>query len=159
MPNPDPGSQGSPFRFLYVEDNPDDVFFVRHAFRKAAPQIQLLAVSDGKAAQDYLLGAVPFQDRSTHPLPELVLMDLKLPMMTGLEVLEWMKGQPGLRDIPVFILSSSSEKPDVERAGSLGANGYFTKPGSMKALMEIVQRLLDFLSGDGQPSTEASARV
>ncbi|HVE40162.1 MAG TPA: response regulator [Planctomycetota bacterium] len=158
MPNPDPSPKGPAFRFLHVEDNPDDAFFARHAFRKAAPEIQLLAVSDGKEAQDYLLGAAPFHDRSTHPLPDLLLMDLKLPKMTGLEVLGWMKARPELKDIPVFILSSSSEKSDVESAGLLGAKGYFSKPGSVKALTEIVQKLLDFLSAAGKPSTVDSAR-
>jgi CheY-like chemotaxis protein len=156
MPSPDSGSKGS--IFLHVEDNPDDVFFVRHAFRKAAPKDRLLAVSDGKEAQDYLLGSAPFEDRTTHPLPDLVLMDLKLPRMTGLEVLEWMKTRPGLKDIPVFILSSSSEKSDVDRATSLGADGYFSKPGDAKALTAIVQDLLDFLAGEGKPSVAGSAQ-
>ncbi len=158
MPDPDPSPKGPALRFLHVEDNPDDVFFVRHAFRKAAPEVYLVAVSDGKEAQDYLLGAVPFQDRATHPLPDLLLMDLKLPKMTGVEVLGWMKTRPELKDIPVFILSSSSEKADVESADLLGAKGYFSKPGSVKALMEIVRRLLDFLSAAGKTSKPESAQ-
>jgi CheY-like chemotaxis protein len=140
-----PGSQGPagrPLTVLHVEDDPDDVFFVRHAFQKAAPGVALVVVIDGRDAQSYLVGAGPYADRARHPMPDLVLMDLKLPRMTGLEVLEWMKGQDDLREIPVFILSSSSEPSDVERAHSLGVNGYLAKQASVGALVEIVKGLM-----------------
>jgi CheY-like chemotaxis protein len=77
-------------------------------------------------------------------------MDLKLPRMTGLEVLEWMKSKAELRELPVFILSSSSEKSDVERAHALGANGYFPKQGTIQGLGEIVRALLAFAGKGGE---------
>jgi CheY-like chemotaxis protein len=128
-------------RILHVEDDANDAFLVGHAFRKAAPQVQVSVVSDGREAQEYLTGKGRHQ--GTEP-PDLVLMDLKLPRMTGLEVLEWMKSQAELRKMPVFILSSSSEKRDVERAHALGVNGYFPKQGTIQGLAEIVQALLAF---------------
>lgn len=131
---------GVGLRILHVEDDPNDAFLVEHAFRKAAPTVSLVLVSDGREAQDFLAGTGRHRDRV---LPDLVLMDLKLPRMTGLEVLAWMKSQTALCRLPVFILSSSSEKGDVDRAEALGVNGYFSKQGSIQALVAIVRRVLD----------------
>jgi CheY-like chemotaxis protein len=125
------------FRILHVEDDDNDALLVEHAFRKEAPQASLVVVTDGRAAQDYL--------SRNEALPDLVLMDLKLPRMTGLEVLEWMKAQPRLQDLPVFILSSSSEKQDVDRAQALGVAGYLSKQGSLKGLLDIVRDLVAFV--------------
>jgi len=133
-------------RILHVEDDANDAFLVGHAFRKAAPQVLVAVVSDGREAQEYLTGKG--RHAGTEP-PDLVLMDLKLPRMTGLEVLEWMKSQAELRKLPVFILSSSSEKSDVERAHALGANGYFPKQGTIQGLVEIVRALLAFAGKKG----------
>ena len=136
-------ANGRRLLFLHVEDDPNDAFFVRHAFKKGSPGVTLLTVADGREAQNYLSGSSGYGDRARHPLPDLVLMDLKLPRMTGLEVLEWMKSQPGLKDIPVFILSSSSEQSDVERVQALGANGYLSKQGNINILVEIVRGLVE----------------
>ena len=130
-----------PIRVLHVEDDSNDAFLIAHAFRKRAPQVNLALVSDGRLAKDYLAGGGDYRDRL---MPDLVLMDLKLPKMTGLEVLEWMKSQDGLKGLPVFILSSSSEKRDVDRARELGARGYFPKHGSSSGLAQIVQEIVAF---------------
>jgi CheY-like chemotaxis protein len=133
-------------RILHVEDDANDAFLVGHAFRKEAPQVRVAVVTDGREAQEYLAGKGRHEGTAT---PDLVLMDLKLPRMTGLEVLEWMKSQAELREVPVFILSSSSEKSDVERAHALGANGYFPKQGTIKGLIEIVRALMAFAGKRG----------
>jgi len=154
-----PGSKvppSGPLRVLHVEDDPNDVFLIGRAFRKATPEVVLVAVSDGRQAQAYLSGSEPFGDRMQHPLPDIVLLDLKLPKMTGLELLEWMKGEASLKEIPVFILSSSSEPSDVKRAHALGVNGYLSKQGTPKALAEMAQGLRAFASGRAQSKSFAN---
>lgn len=129
---------------LHVEDDANDVFFVRYAFEKVAPDVRLCAVNDGEQAERYLAGAPPFDDRTTHPLPTLVLMDLKLPRCDGLEVLQWIRSQPALERLPVVILSSSTERSDMERAYALKANAYVSKQGDLKQLIEIVRGVITY---------------
>lgn len=126
---------------LLIEDDPDDVFHIERAFRKAQVLHSLNVVGDGEQALAYLRGEPPFDDRSANPLPMLVLLDLKLPRVTGLQVLEWLKSQPGLRRIPVVVLTSSRESRDVEVAYDLGANSYLVKPVANQALTELAHRL------------------
>jgi CheY-like chemotaxis protein len=128
-----------PLVILHVEDDPNDVFFVRRAFAKASPEVTLFNAVDGEEARAFLEGRAPFEARAGHPPPALVLMDLKLPRMNGHEVLEWMRAQPALATVPVVILSSSSEKTDMERAYGLGANAYLTKQGDLNELVDIVR--------------------
>jgi CheY-like chemotaxis protein len=126
---------------LVVEDNPDDVMLLQRAFRKANLMNPLRVVQDGQAAIEYLEGKAPYNDRAEYPLPALVLLDLKLPKRTGHEVLDWLRGQPGLKRIPVAMLTSSRESPDVNRAYDLGANSYLTKPVDFDALLSMVKTL------------------
>jgi CheY-like chemotaxis protein len=126
---------------MLVEDNPDDVLLVRRAFARLGFDHPLIAVSDGQAAIDYLDGRDGFADRGAHPLPAMILLDLKLPKVSGHEVLSWLRAQEILRRIPVVILSTSDERSDVNRAYDLGANSYLRKPVSFDALIEILTRL------------------
>lgn len=130
---------GLPATILVVEDNPDDVFLLQRAFRKANLTNPVQVVGDGQAAIDYLGGAPPYADRGTHPLPALILLDLKLPKRSGHEVLEWLRAQPGLRRVPVAVLTTSRESPDVTRAYDSGANSYLTKPVDFDALLDLVK--------------------
>jgi CheY-like chemotaxis protein len=118
--------QGEPI--LLVEDSAADVALVRRAFRRGGGVAQLHVVRDGDAAVEYLAGTGDYADRARHPMPRLVLLDLKLPRRSGLEVLAWLRGQPGLGRLPVVILTSSREHVDVDRAYDLGVNGYLLKP-------------------------------
>jgi CheY-like chemotaxis protein len=127
---------------LLVEDDPDDVLLTQRAFRKLGSQIPVHVVGDGEQAVAYLEGQGSYADRASHPLPDLLLLDLKLPRRSGFEVLEWLRRQPGLRRLPVVVLTGSREITDVDRALDLGANSYLTKPVGLDALVEIV-RLLD----------------
>ena len=128
---------------LLVEDDPDDVLLVQRAFRKLGGQaVPLSLVGDGEQAVAYLAGQGAYADRASHPLPALLLLDLKLPRRSGFEVLEWLRAQPGLRRLPVVVLTGSREMTDVDRALDLGANSYLVKPVGFDALLEIV-RLLD----------------
>lgn len=124
---------------LVVEDDPDDLALLRRAFRAANLANPLHVVGDGDEAVAYLAGQGRYADRSLHPLPALILLDLKLPRRSGHEVLEWLRSQPGLRRIPVAVLTSSGEAGDVNRAYDLGANAYLRKPITFDALVELVR--------------------
>ena len=126
---------------LLIEDETDDVLLIERAFRKAGIANPLQVVRDGEQAVNYLAGRAPFADRAQYPLPVLILLDLKLPRLPGHEVLRWLRQQPGLRRIPVVVLTSSRETPDVDRAYDEGANSYLVKPVSFDALLEMVKHL------------------
>lgn len=126
---------------LLVEDNPKDVFLVQRAFRKAEIAAPLQVVSDGDAAIQYLSGEDPYSDRTVHPLPVFVLLDLKLPRRSGAEVLSWIRQQTDLRRLPVVILTSSREYADVNRIYDLGANAYIVKPPDFDQLVELLKTL------------------
>jgi CheY-like chemotaxis protein len=126
---------------LVVEDDSTDVLMIRRAFKKAQLLNPLHIVDNGDAAVDYLSGKPPYDDRSLHPLPAVVLLDLKLPRRSGLEVLEWLRQQPGLRRLPVVVLTSSMESTDVRKAYDLGCNSYLVKPVSFEGLLDAVKAL------------------
>lgn len=142
---------------LLVEDDPDDVLLTQRAFRKLGTQVPVRVLRDGEQAVAYLAGQGEYADRGNHPLPDLLLLDLKLPRLSGFEVLEWLRAQPGLRRLPVIILTGSQEIKDVNLALDLGANSYLTKPVGFDALLEIV-RLLDlyWLSHNQRPTLHPS---
>jgi len=116
--------------FLLVEDEPNDVLFVRMEFRSVEPRIRLVTVEDGDQAMDYIAGRGRYSDRATHPIPDVILLDLKMPRVSGFEFLQWLRSEAprAQRLIPVIIMSSSPEKQDIERAYALGANSYLVKP-------------------------------
>jgi CheY-like chemotaxis protein len=126
---------------LIADDDQNDVFFLRRAFQKSGLSHRLFEVQDGQQAVDYLSGLPPFQDRSQYPLPSLLLLDLKMPKMTGFEVLSWLKTQPALQQIPVVVLSGSNQVRDVEQARSLGAAEYHVKPADFDDLLKFVRDL------------------
>jgi CheY-like chemotaxis protein len=126
---------------LMVEDDPYDAKLIRRALRKAEILHPVLHVADGDAAVGYLAGKSPYEDRSQYPLPDLVLLDLKLPRRNGFELLQWLRAQPGLRRVPVVVLTSSSETTDVNRAYDLGANSYLVKPVGTDALVDLLKKI------------------
>jgi CheY-like chemotaxis protein len=126
---------------LLVEDNPKDVFLIQRAFRKAEIVTPLQVVSDGEAAVQYLSGEPPYSDRILHPLPVVVLLDLKLPRRSGAEVLTWIRQQPELKRLPVVVLTSSREYADINRIYDIGANAYIVKPPDFDRLVDILKTL------------------
>jgi CheY-like chemotaxis protein len=112
---------------LLVEDDEDDLFFAERTLGKAGLR-SLSHVATGQAAIDYLSGERGFADRGKFPLPDIILLDLKIPEISGHQVLEWVKAQPGLSGIAVYVLSSSGEISDRTRATAANAAGYFVKP-------------------------------
>src|ERR1051326_5182942 len=97
---------------LYVEDEENDVLFMRRSFRKAGLEESLKVVVDGQAAIDYLLGRDVFANRLKFPIPSVVLLDLNLPTVSGFQVLKWVRQQPQYRDLPIVIFSSSARAED-----------------------------------------------
>ena len=124
---------------LLVEDNSNDVMLIRRALGKLGISAVLHIATDGDSAVRYLGGEGEFSDREAHPLPGLVLLDLKLPRRSGFEVIEWLRSQPGLRRLPVVVLSSSEQPADIARAYEAGANSYVVKPVRFDALLEILR--------------------
>jgi CheY-like chemotaxis protein len=129
---------------LLVEDNEDDIFFMKRAMKSAAVENQLQVVTDGQQAIDYLQGAGKFSDRTQFPLPILVLLDLKLPHKSGHEVLRWIRDQSKFETLVVIVLTTSRETSDIEEAYRLGANAYLVKPPGAPELIEIVKSLKQF---------------
>jgi len=126
---------------LLVEDDPNDVMLFRRAKDKSNLANPLQVVDDGEAALAYLSGQGIYADRSLYPFPALMLLDLKLPRKSGLEVLEWLRQHPGIHRLPVVVLTSSKESVDVGRAYDLGANSYLVKPVAFDILLEMVKAL------------------
>src|SRR5438067_621849 len=128
-------------RVLIAEDDPIDVFLLERAFATAAVPASLRFVRDGQEAIDYLEGKDRYADRQANPLPDLMLLDLKMPRLNGFDVLGWVRKQPGLKRLLVTILTSSDQSTDINRAYDLGANSYLLKPHRSDQLTELVQRV------------------
>ncbi len=126
---------------LLVEDDPNDVFLIQRAFRRANLMMPMDVVGDGDEAVHYLTGQSQYSDRGKYPLPSLILLDLKLPRRSGLEVLAWLRSQPIIRRIPVVVLTSSQEYNDVDRAYEAGVNSYLVKPVTFNALERMISSL------------------
>jgi CheY-like chemotaxis protein len=129
---------------LHVEDRDEDVFLVQYAFKRSEITNPVQVVTDGQMAIDYLSGAGKFRDRMQFPLPSLVLLDLKLPHVMGMEVLGWIRQQPSLKRLIVIILSSSAEEGDIVRAYELGVNGFLVKPADANTLADMCKALKHF---------------
>jgi CheY-like chemotaxis protein len=139
---------------LIAEDNPDDIFLLKRAFAKAGLPITPRFFQNGQEALDYLEGKSPFHDRSVYPLPRLLLLDIKMPGKSGLEVLRDIRNTEPLKRLVAVMFSSSAEVRDVDRAYDLGANAYVVKPGDCDDLVPILRRLHDFWFLTNQPSSD-----
>src|SRR5678815_6079041 len=128
---------------LQVEDDPNDVFLFHHATKRVGLENPIQVASNGQEAIDYLHGAGKFANREQFPLPCLVLLDLKLPYVMGLDVLKWIRQQPGPALI-VVMLTASGEDADIAAAYRLGANAFLTKPSESRKLEDMVKAIKDF---------------
>ncbi|HUS34352.1 MAG TPA: response regulator [Verrucomicrobiae bacterium] len=129
---------------LLVDDDPNDRFLVRRAFEKLGIQNPLVEVTDGQAAIAYLAGERPYDDRTKYPFPGIILLDLQMPRVDGLAVLEWIRStivQPGLL---IIVLSRLDEIRQVNRAYALGANSFLTKPGTEQDLFHLIAAFRDY---------------
>ena len=146
-------------QILLVEDDSADALLIRRALEKTGLDFKLSRLNHGDEAIDYLSGNPPYTDREAQPLPDVILLDIKLPRRTGFEVLEWIRSQSeAVSRIPVVMLTSSRHTVDVNRAYDLRANGYLTKPETAHQLQEM---LLDFkkywLRWNEQPQVRVDA--
>ncbi len=122
-------------KILHVEDNSDDIMLMALAFRKAGALVKLQVATDA----DQAIAAL--QDCPAASLPDCVLLDLKLPGASGLDVLAWLRAQPALKRLPVIMLTSSLLPGDINRAYELGANSYLLKPPDLDSLIALVKTI------------------
>lgn len=127
-----------PEHILLAKDNEDYALLLQRAIRSANIDASLQVVPDGREAVNYLAGAEPYTDRTRHPFPKLVLLDLKMPRMDGFEVLRAVRQRLGFTQLPVIVLTHSDNPADIKRAYELGATSYFRKPDSLEGLDEMI---------------------
>ena len=113
---------------LHVENEPDDVFIVQRAMRKVGITNPVSHVENGELAVDYLSGCMPITDKTENRLPGLILLDLSMPRMGGIEFLRWIRSQPIIKRMIVIVLTSSQNQEDITAAYDNGANAYLVKP-------------------------------
>ena len=126
---------------LYVEDEENDVFFMKRGFARAGLPHGLQIATNGEEAIHYLTGNAPFCDRLKYPLPCLVLLDLNIPIRSGFEVLQWLRQQPHFLTLPVVVFTASSHDSDKQKALQLGANEFITKPTDMSRLPALLEEI------------------
>jgi CheY-like chemotaxis protein len=139
---------------LQVEDDSNDVFLLEHAFRMAEIVHPLRVTKDGQEAIDYLSGEGRFSERGQHPLPRLVLLDLKMPRKNGMEVLEWIREHPVFHNLPVIIFSSSYRASDIDQAYLRGANSFVVKPPCVEKRVELARFIKGFWLNYNEPPSE-----
>ena len=122
---------------LIAEDNDDHVALILRAFRKASLLNPVFVVKNGVEAIDYLDGKGQYADRQKYPLPSLMLLDLRMPMKDGFEVLHWIRGSPQLRGLRVVVLTTSEDLRDVNRAYQMGVNSFLVKPLDLEDFVNL----------------------
>src|SRR5215468_3146047 len=131
----------SPAVILLAEDNETDAIFFRMALQQSGLPHTLINFQDGQQTIAYLRGDFPYTDRSHHPLPGLLVLDLDMPRVTGFDVLSWLASRPDLKHLPAIILSSSIRDSDIAKARQLGAADYHFKTHHVSDLVQIIQSL------------------
>jgi two-component system response regulator len=126
---------------LLVEDNPDDEILTLRALKKAGIANRIEVMRDGAEALDFVFGAGKYAERRTDDMPQLILLDLKLPKVSGLQVLERIRADERTKRIPVVILTSSTEPVDIKTGYDLHVNSFVSKPVNFQDFSEVVQRL------------------
>jgi CheY-like chemotaxis protein len=142
---------GNKLVILAAEDDPNDLELLRHVVAENGVAVNFQSADDGEQLIHYLRGEGTFADRDRHPIPDIVVLDLKMPRMNGFEVLQWLRQEPGLARIPTIVLSGSGLESDIEEAYRLGANTYFTKPGQLAELRKIIGSLIDYWRRSQRP--------
>ena len=149
----------SPPILLYVEDEENDVFFLKHAFKINNTQLHLHSVADGPSAIAYFGGTGEYADRARFPLPLVVLLDINLPGCSGFDVLKWLRGEPQFENLPVVMFSSSSRPEDKKKAHALGANDFMEKPVSGLDFAAVAADLYDRWLADSRPNGSSNPCV
>jgi CheY-like chemotaxis protein len=126
---------------LMVEDNPQDADLAIRALKKQNLANRLIHLTDGAQALDFIFGTGEYEGRDVNNLPKVILLDLKMPKVNGMEVLERVKADARTKSIPVIILTSSAEDPDIKKSYSLGANSYIVKPVEFQNFSKTISEL------------------
>jgi CheY-like chemotaxis protein len=134
----------SELRILIGEDNDDEAFLLQRALLKAGVSNPTHICRHGQEVIDYLRALPPYSDRAIFPFPRMLILDLKMPGLSGLDVLRWIRRHPECTVIPTLILTSSAEESDVVEAYRIGANAYLTKPGGFDDFVETLTDLGKF---------------
>jgi two-component system response regulator len=129
---------------LLVEDNSDDVEITLRAFRKSNVLSEIVVVRDGVEALDYMFAAGPRGEGTTKAQPDVILLDLKLPKVGGLEVLRRLRGEERTRRVPVIVLTSSNEEKDIQSSYDLGANSFVRKPVDFTQFVEVARQIGEY---------------
>jgi CheY-like chemotaxis protein len=129
---------------LMVDDDPDDFFLAREAFKDNGLPIDFQLLSDGEELMDYLYRRGKFADLAERPFPCLILLDLNMPKKDGREALSEIRNEPDFRRIPIVIFTTSMEESDISRSYELGANSYITKPATFEDLSKVMKKLGEY---------------
>lgn len=129
---------------LLVEDEEHDVEFIKRAFSRVGVSNPIHAVRNGEEAVEYLSGAGKYADRQTHPFPRVMITDVKMPQMSGLELLKWIQDNPRYRVVPTIVLTSSTQPEDVQLAFERGASGYMVKPVDFAELETVARAISEY---------------
>ena len=129
---------------LFLEDDPNDILLIRRVIKKLDLRANFVFCKDGEEGIQYLKGEGEFSDRNQFCMPELIILDIKLPKISGLEVAEWIKTQDKLKMIPVVMLSSSGQPSDILRAYKNGANSFLVKPVGFNQFIDMLKCIYDY---------------
>lgn len=129
---------------LYVEDQPEDAELVGRALEKTNLKLSFLRLKDGHDALDYLFVRGKYEDRDPYKLPRLIILDIKVPKISGLEVLKLLRQNPKTRRIPVIIFSSSDQPEDIHKAYEYGVSSYLVKPGKYSEMKNVIAQIVNY---------------
>ncbi len=138
---------------LIIEDEEHDVEFLTRAFKRTGITNPVQIVKNGEEAIAYLTGAGRYADRVQFPYPRVIVSDLKMPQMGGLELLRWLRANPDYRIVPLIVLTSSTSQADVDASFACGASAYFVKPVAFGELQQIAKIIWDYWSTSLLPTT------
>jgi CheY-like chemotaxis protein len=144
---------------LLAEDDQNEVYLFQHAYEEANITAPLHIVRDGQEAIEYLSGTGRFADRSAYPIPTLIVTDFRMPRKNGIELLQWVRAQPGFRSLPVIMHSSSAYGADVELAYMSGVNAFIVKAAFMDLRITLANTIKDFWLGMNCPPMICSEGV
>ena len=139
------------FVLLVADDDPNDLQLLNLAIRHNGINVEIRELHDGTEVIAYLQGTGRFAERDIYPIPDLLLLDLKMPRMNGLDVLKWLREHPECARIPTVMLSNSDIDHDIDQAYRLGVNTYFIKPGDYKQFIELMGLMLDYWAASQRP--------
>lgn len=130
-----------PKKILYAEDNEDDVFILQLAMKRGRVAHKLCCADDGEVIISWLQGEGDYANREKYPLPDLLILDLKMPRKSGFDVLEWLRTVPTFNNLPVIVMSSSDDPSDIKRSRELGATKYVKKSASCEEILDCMRAL------------------